>query len=194
MKTKHILLITLSTLTMLTSCNTTFQSKYYLSYIGRMFITNIKEEYSSISDIKIVDKVTNTNKEYYAKENKFYTKEELKEFYDQHTSILTTRETNIINQNELSYFYLYYQIQIPKGYTAYKRENIQANINNTSEQVLITDNLYYYASNQDILYCEIDLKDDKEKVESIFTFYFEIYKDNENILKNSKTRIIYHLS
>lgn len=75
---------------------------------------------------------------------------------------------------------IYFFIQIPKGFSGYKRNNTQAYINGREGLTMITDNFYYYSSRNNMLYCVVDLEKSESKENSVFSFFFEVpyvYRD-----------------
>jgi hypothetical protein len=90
------------------------------------------------------------------------------------------------NENIIVYFF----VQIPKGYLAYKRDNVQDYLNGRDGITLLTDNFYYYASRKDMLYCVVDLKKGDSKENSVFSFFFEIPFVYRSILDVNHLNII----
>lgn len=67
---------------------------------------------------------------------------------------------------------VYFFVQIPKGYHAFKRNNVQ-NQDIYGKKILLTDNFFFYHSREElsILYVDI-VKDENAKEDSVFSFYY----------------------
>lgn len=178
-KIKYLLLVSI-----LTSCNTTG----YQNYLGKMYLSSSSMNYDEISTIAIL------NKEFESV-NTFYGETYLISKGISLPSNITFSNAELEKINNLNdeTSMLYVFTQIPSGYKAYKRDNVQKKLDN--KEVLVTDNLYYFLNNLNFYYCEIDLKVDETITENYaFAFYF-IYSTALDIkLSSDNVRLIYKLN
>lgn len=176
----------------LISCQNSSLSKCYQCYFGKMYLSSGSMDYNSITKTEIIDKHTNSGTHFgnieIISENEEALDFLLNENY--HFSAIEISKNLELDSNILIYFF----VQIPKGYEAFKRNNVQGHIKEDDGQILLTDNFYYYASRDNQFYCDIDIKENKEKEESVFAFYFSLSKDFLPMISNGKIRLIYNLS
>jgi len=149
--------------------------------------------YAKISDhpclVKTKDEEINS-KAFYYNTYVINTERELTSFYSLSGVSVDTKEITDNNPLTADKMIVYIISQIPAGYKAYKRDNIQQT-GNDGKVVLITDNFYYYASRPEISYCNIDLKkDDTVKDDYSYSFYYSLYTDYSSIIKEDSIRVI----
>lgn len=90
---------------------------------------------------------------------------------------------------------VYFFVQIPKGYEAFKRNNIQGILPNEKDQILLTDNFYFYGSRPNIFYCNIDIKREETVTQDhLFSFYFSISSTFSSLVTEDTIRLIYQLN
>lgn len=191
MKTKTLLL----SLFLFTSCSkNNAPIDCYQCFLGNMIVSSISMDYSSINKKQIQHDDFILDKDYYSNYYVINNNVELNNFYSNNELNIDENEKNRnLSFDEENKSRCYFINQIPKGYKAYKRNNVQQELKDESI-VLITTNFYYYLSNTDISYCYIDIKkDDSVKEDYIYSFFYEYDKYYANIIKNNSIRIIYNL-
>lgn len=87
-------------------------------------------------------------------------------------------------------FYVLLISQIPEGYMAYKRNNIQG-VDEEGNAVIISDNFYAYANRTDIHYFFIDLERDLQADYHVQSFLFEVSMDRIEEFQGETIRPIY---
>ncbi|MCR4697830.1 MAG: hypothetical protein K5762_00540, partial [Bacilli bacterium] len=181
----------------LVSCNTSNIAPCFECYIGSMYLSQAKMDYSRIAQIEIIDNVTTEEgqeREVYKANEYVVDFEERNSFFS--NDLFTFPDSEVIkNKNkDTDITLVYFFVQIPAGYEAYKRDNVQGYITDSDKQVLLTNNFYYYANRQDIFYCDIDLKKNSE-IQSpyVFSFYFEMDYTLNLELSSTTTRVLYKL-
>ena len=88
---------------------------------------------------------------------------------------------------------VYFIMDTPKGYRAYKRDNMQGVLKDQG-LTLLTDNFYYYASKPDIFFCQIDLKEDSSITKSgTYSFYYQTSRKYADYLSEDSIRVIYNI-
>lgn len=177
-KIKYLLLVLL-----LTSCNTTG----YQNYLGKMYLSSSSMNYDDISTINILNKEIESQSTFYGETYLISKGSSLPS-----TVTVSSAEEEKINKLNDETNMLYVFTQIPSGYKAYKRDNVQKKLDN--QEVLVTDNLYYFLNNLNLYYCEIDLTLDETISENyVFAFYF-VYSNSLDIkLSSDNVRLIYKL-
>ncbi len=194
MKTRNIsLFLSIMSSFSLFSCKSSLNNNCYQCYIGNMIVSSFTMPYAKISDhpclVKTKDEEINS-KAFYYNTYVINTERELTSFYSLSGVSVDTKEITDNNPLTADKMIVYIISQIPAGYKAYKRDNIQQT-GNDGKVVLITDNFYYYASRPEISYCNIDLKkDDTVKDDYSYSFYYSLYTDYSSIIKEDSIRVI----
>lgn len=190
---KKILLLSLFLLTSCSKNNSPVDC--YQCFLGNMIVSSITKDYSSINQKQIQHGDFILEKEYYSNYYVINSNEDLNSFYLNNEIIIDESEKNRYSiLDEESKSRCYFINQIPRGYKAYKRNNVQQELNDESI-ILITTNFYYYLSNTDISYCYIDIrKDDTVKEDYVYSFFYEYDKYYQDVIKDNSIRIIYNLT
>ena len=163
----------------------------YQCYFGNMYLSDASTSYDQI---QMIENTTRCSQQF---EETFYsdvfiikTREELETLYQDEDYYFPEDDEGKTrfkpNENIIVYFF----VQIPKGYLAYKRDNVQDYLNGRDGITLLTDNFYYYTSRKDMLYCVVDLKKGDSKENSVFSFFFEIPFVYRSILDVNHLNII----
>lgn len=191
---KHIvtkIFVSLLSLTTLISCNNSKIAPCFECYIGSMYLSSSTMNYDSINQIEIVNNNEDDRNHYKANEyvipfenrNAFFSDNQFT-FPDSEVIKNKNKDTNIT--------FIYFFVQIPAGYEAFKRDNVQGYITDENKQVLLTDNFYYYTNREDIFYCDIDLRLNQHITSHyVFSFYFEMDSSLNLALSSSTTRVLY---
>ena len=168
----------------LSSCTNKTMVACYQCYYGSRRVSNARPSFGSIQEKKL-----NRNLKDTALDSYYFS---VKSFTDQHDYLSFQQKRNWKEHTPDKIDFspntrvLYFFAQIPSGYRAYKRNNIQA-LNRNGEKVLLTDNFFFYRSRPELSICYIDVVKDKETSENVFSFYYTLpirYKDQrktENI-------------
>ena len=175
------------------SCRNTSLSPCYQCYMGKMYLSDATKRYDSIKSMTIQDDITKGNGAFYGDGYILKTLKEINLFAERDD--IEIQETEIekiktkIDDEIIEYFF----VQIPSGYKAEKRYNVQGYIKKDEGQTLLTDNFFYYEPKKEELYCLIDIKKDEAVTSSyVFSFYFSIPKELSDILDGGTTHLIYH--
>ena len=151
---------------------------YYRCYYGHQIETLTTISYNKINQKEIQNNVADLTLEtplyfnYYLTENNddlalFYTNDGL--------SINTQEKDSEFTFSEEKPAILFIFAQIPQGYRAFKRNNRQND--QEGEEVMVTENFYYYENKPDISYLFFDIKKDSTITSSyVYSFIFKIYK------------------
>lgn len=158
-----------------------------------MYVSSAMKKYDQIQSIEINDDVTSSKSSFYGDTYLLKEKEELKRFYQDKDITLPTEEyTNVLSLIEDEYIE-YFFVQIPAGYKASKRNNVQGYIKQDEGQVMLTNNFYYYEPKKENLYCFIDIeKDDLVLEATTFSFYFAMPKELDEILSQGTIHLLYY--
>ena len=189
-------LLFLSSFSLLCGCNNDGHVPCYTCYLGSMYLSSCKKNYSSILDHRILDKVTEEkeNSPYYGEIHILEAGERADFFHNSKYTFSESEKKKNLSLDEKTLL-VYFLVQIPQGYQGIKRNNIQGHIQDEDKEVLLTDNFYYYESNPKILYCEIDIqKEESIQKPYVFSFYFTISDDFTTLIKDSGIRLIYTLN
>lgn len=144
----------------------------------------------------IIDKVTEEkNTSHYGEIIPLTSQKEAIDFFSTKGYSFSNKEiekNTVFQEDEIL---VYFFVQIPKGYEAFKRNNIQGILPNEKDQILLTDNFYFYGSRPDIFYCNIDIKKEETITQDhLFSFYFSISTVFSTLVKEDTIRLIYQLS
>ncbi len=178
---------------LLSSCSQNEKDRCYQCYFGKMYLSSCSISYDEIDSLSIQDNLTDSSITYYGNVYSLFTEKEKNDFYADSTMKFTEDEISKIKKYSGDDLIEYFTIQIPSGYKAIKRNNVQGYTKNDTNLVLLTDNFYYYSTRKNLLYCEINLeKDTKNTSESVFSFYFVLSDVFKEQLSSSSIRLIYH--
>lgn len=185
------LLISLASL--LVSCGKSVEKNCYQCFLGNMIVSSFDLAESEIEDKKIQNEVTSSDNEYYANIYLLKTQEDVDEFFKTNTANIDMKEIHEYRALPENMMMTYFIAEVPEGYKAYKRSNIQGELMDQG-LILLTDNFYYYASKPDIFYCQIDLKPEPVNT-SITTFSFFYYMSSRysDVIKSENIRILYNI-
>lgn len=171
---------------LLTSCND--NQIRYQNFLGNMYVSNARKSFLTISDKIINDRYDIGT--YYGDVYSFDIDDRTSFFKEEDIVFLESEKSKFDDYNDVDVFYFF--VQIPKGYQAYKRDNVQGYLNQDKE-VLLTDNFYYFI-NKDIYYCDVDIVKNSNYIEPyVFSFYFLVNKDLNVYIKTDEIRINYYL-
>ncbi len=189
-----------SALILLTGCS---DATSYKIYYGKMLTSSGTMKYSDISEKEIDNHLgteeTIVTDEYgeYVYEVFYYcnlyflkTEDDLDVFSNTSKINVPVSELTTVSSDFDNYFYIYFFAQIPAGYQAYKRENIQTT-DTSGTTVLITPSFFSYANRTQIAYCFIDVEED-ETVEDdyVFAFYYQVEREYEEELTVDTVRVV----
>ncbi len=178
---------------LLFSCSQKEKDLCYQCYFGRMYLSSCEIGYDEIHSIAIQDNLTNSSSTYYGNVYSLLTEEEKNDFFLDSTMNFTDEEVSKIKKYSGDDLIEYFSIQIPSGYKAIKRNNVQGYIKNDTDLVLLTDNFFYYSTRKNLLYCLIDLeKDETVSSPSVYSFYFVLADVFKEQLSSSTIRLLYH--
>lgn len=188
---KHKALL-LSSLILLASCSQNNIKPCYQCYLGRMYLSGGTKKEEDISSSLILDKVTSRkNEPHYGESHILIDKEEKQSFYEENPGFPEKEKNNNIECDDII---IQFFVQIPKGYVGFKRNNVQGYIHKDS-QIMLTDNLYYYENQNKLFFCDIDIKKEETSISSsVFSFYFAISSDLEDVVRDASIKLIYQLS
>lgn len=83
-----------------------------------------------------------------------------------------------------------FQMQVPKGYHAYRRMNVQQDTP-SGNQILVTPGFYYYSNRTSISYVFVDMIEDENKTEpSVYTAIYHVTEEFASNLRNTGFRFI----
>ena len=176
---KKNLILFLSSLPRMVSCNKK-NVACYQCYFGNRWISSASPSFSSIDGKERNRSLKDTAIDaYYFSTKEITSQVELIDF---------RRKMNFDGQPdsfqlEEGYMALYFFAQIPSGYKAYKRNNIQGRDVN-GDKILLTDNFFFYKNNPTISICYIDVVKDEEIRDNVFSFYYLLplsYKERRKI-------------
>lgn len=188
---KSALLLTFFSL--LFSCSQKEKDLCYQCYFGRMYLSYCGISYDEIDSIAIQDNLTNSASTHYGNVYSLFTEEEKNNFFFESAMNFSEEEVTKIKKYSGDDLIEYFSIQIPSGYKAIKRDNVQGSIKEDTDLVLLTDNFYYYSTRKKIIYCMIDLeKDTTISSPSVFSFYFVLSDVFKEQISSSTIRLIYH--
>lgn len=190
MKLKKYICILLSFIS-LTSCKKD-DNACYQCYYGKEVPLSISIPYEKVNQKEVQNNILDLKLDspLYFNQYLIENDEDMNSFF--YTSDLTYKNSDyellsFDNHKEAKMIFI---LQIPKGYSINREENIQEKEN--EEEIFITPNFYYYQTRKNISYFTVNLKKDEHQKD--FTIYTTVlllrdkYKDN---LKSSSTRVIY---
>lgn len=135
----------------------------------------------------------NISGEYYANMYFLSSQDDVNKFYSNQDFSISATEKETNRKLKETMMLVYFIMDIPKGYKAYKRNNIQGELVDQG-LTLLTDNFYYYASKPTIFYCMLDLKkDDSITEQGIYSFYYQTSRKYKDLLNLDSIRIIYNI-
>ena len=119
--------------------------------------------------------------------------EEKEGFYMEYGEVIDDKEENYVLSLPQDQKILYGIAQIPAGYLAYKRDNVQDTIKD--EWILVTDNLYCYHNQPEIFYLQIDItKSDLLTEVGTFSFYYILRDERSSKIDPRNIIPLYSLS
>ncbi len=135
----------------------------------------------------------NIDGEYYSNMYFLSSQKEVNDFYSNENYSISASEKETNRKLKETLMLVYFIMDIPKGYKAYKRDNIQGELVDQG-LTLLTDNFYYYASKPNVFYCMLDLKEDSSITEDgIYSFYYLTSRKYQDLLSLDSVRIIYNV-
>lgn len=177
---------------LLSSCKQTSLANCYQCYFGKMFISNATIDYENINHTKITQNNPINEEDYYVNQYLISAKNK-KSILENDKIHFSQADQDKINSLDDKTLFLYSFVQIPIGYEGFKRDNVQGYIFD-QKQVLITDNYYYFNDRPDLLYCEIDIKENKDNLSNTtFVFYFEIDIALYDFINLANTRFFFRI-
>ena len=118
--------------------------------------------------------------------------DELDSFYQTDGRNSSQKERTHCATKIVDHAIIYACAEIPEGYNAFKKNDVQAEKDN--QTVLVTPSFYYYSSEPNIHYLNIELKrDTTEKKRSLFSFYYILDEEYKHKLSYDNIRILYRL-
>lgn len=118
----------------------------------------------------------------------------LDEFYENEGSSIDDIEKKKYKTLDDNLSAVYFILDTPIGYQAYKRDNIQAEIKDQG-LIMVTDNFYYYASKPSIFYCVIDLKEDSDITnQGTYSFFYLVSRKYSDKIKEENVRMMYKVT
>lgn len=188
---KKILLSVLS-LSLLSGCGQSVEKNTYRCFLGKMMVSSFALPEEEINQKKIQSEDMEGN--YYANMYFLTSQNEVNEFYSNLEHTFTSSEKDTNRKLKETLMLVYFIMDIPKGYKAYKRNNIQGELVDQG-LTLLTDNFYYYASKPDVFYCMTDLKKDDSITENgVYSFYYLTSRQYKDLLSVDSIRIIYNVT
>lgn len=189
MKKKTIL--SLLSVLFMTGCGSNIEENTYRCYLGKMMVSTFSMANNDIDHKKIqaeeIDDACYTNM-YFLKSQK-----ELDDFYSNPDYTISQTEKDTNRKLKETMMLVYFIMDTPKGYRAYKRDNMQGVLKDQG-LTLLTDNFYYYASKPDIFFCQIDLKEDSSITKSgTYSFYYQTSRKYADYLSEDSIRVIYNI-
>ena len=176
MKKNFLILLSL----LLTSCEvfqTNYQKDCYKCYFGNEIVLSIIPPFELEDNKKLLQNdISKNNSDYYFSYYILNNNEEVDSFCLKENFKIPDENKNtlILDENEMELVFFF---QIPSGYLAYKRNNIQYQIKE-NEEIFITDNFYTYNSNSNMAFCYVDVE------ENLYVFKDYIYSFVIKIDKN----------
>lgn len=190
MNIKKIICILLSFI-FLTSCKKV-DNACYQCYYGKEVPLSISLPYEKINQKEVQNNILDLKLDspLYFNQYLIENEEDINSFFS--TVDLTYKDSDyemisFDNHKEAKMIFI---LQIPKGYSINREENIQEK--EDDEEIFITPNFYYYQTRKNISYFTVNLK--KDEYQKDFTVYTTVlllrdkFKDN---LTSSSTRVIY---
>ncbi len=179
----------LSSLLLLTGCQTNIETDAYRCYLGKMMVSTLVLPGDNINH-KVVQNET-IDGTYYCNLYFLYGQSVINDFYKEHGSISKAEQEQNSRLKD-SLMMVYGIIDTPIGYKAYKRDNIQGTLVDQG-LTLLTDNFYYYANRPDVFYCQIDLKKEEAITErGTYSFYYVTSSQYRKLLSEDSVRVMFH--
>ena len=166
---KKNLFLCLSLTRRMTSCTKEEKTACYQCYYGNRIVSKAAPAFDSIEGKELERDIKNAAFDSYYFSVTAITSEQDKLSFESHRIWKDNQKDNRELPN--GYRALYFFVQIPNGYRAFKRNNIQSQ-NPKGDLVLLTDNFYYYRSRPELSICYIDVVQDSEAAENVFSFYY----------------------
>lgn len=173
---------------LLTSCSS---NEAYKFFYGNMVVSSAAMPYEKIEGKKIQWR-NHEEEDYFTEIHIFSSAVSFDLFFADHSEYTIDEEerANLISslhRDDLMLVFIF--AQIPEGYSAYKRDNIQ--IKEDGVFKLITDNFYSYASRKNISYSFIDIKKEEGREKEIFSYTYLASSNYMNTLKEDSIRVIF---
>lgn len=157
-----------------------------------MVVSTMKMNYNALTEKPITWNQNDTDFDYFANVFTVTTQEELTAFQTETPFFENPNKENLTlsaGNMEVLVF-----AQIPAGYTAYKRDNVQFE-KDDGKIVMVTDNFYFYQSRPELVYSFIDIKKDKESKEpSVFSYYYVISDEYKSQMKVDNIRVLFNVN
>lgn len=164
----------------------------YQSFLGGMLISDF-QEYEPIVGKEIhQDFLSENNSSYYINLYFLNDGEELTHFYSHEGTSCPQSEREFCQDRIETNAILYACTQIPEGYRAFKKNDIQ--FDKDGKKVLVTPSFYYYNSKPGIYFLNIDLTVDPLASLSNFSFFYVLDSDYKEVLSYDNIRILYQLN
>lgn len=191
MKSPKILLLTmLFSLTNLFSC---MNENSFINYIGTMRESSLQNHFSTQEKQINDEALPALEQDYYIDLYFLNNIEELLEFYSTIGISCDQREQDFVLTQSKENAVLYGLASIPQGYRAYKPNDIQILMDNVIS--LVTPSFYYYASNPDLYYLNIELQPDNTIKETYkYSFFYLINSSFDKNLNLENIRVLYRLT
>lgn len=181
-----LFLLTLS----LSSC-TYIRSGCFQCFYGNMIVSSCSMEYGYIKEKQVEVSHEDPEEKYYFNVFPITSQEQLNDFYLNTPSLIYDQsERDRYGTLPEDSMYLFFFVQIPQGYDAYKPNNKQKT---TPEgTIMITENFYYYESRPEISYSLVNLKENKEKENtSVFSYFYIVDSQYQDRLKIDNLRVLF---
>lgn len=189
---KNKLIVISSLILSITSCKlglTDYQKKCYQCFYGNEIELKLDYKYSLGGNKKLLQNEIkdHEDEEYYFDYYLINNNKDLDSFYALDSLVVKDEDRNHLSLESESSEIVFF-CQIPKGYKAYKRDNIQYQVNE-SKEIFLTNNFYFYKTIEDIAFCYFDVKKD-EGIEDnyIYSFVIKMHLDFNTFAKNTKIR------
>ena len=181
---------------LLTGCVGQIEKGNYKCYLGNMVISSFSIDKDEIKQKKIQSESLsdNTDNEYFVNIYPLKDQDEVDSFYKDTGSNIKSDEKNKYQTLKENQMMIYFIADIPKGYEAYKRDNIQGELVDQGN-LLLTDNFYYYSSRTDFFYCLIDLKKKNSiTADGTYSFFYITSNKYKDTLIPENIRVIYNIT
>lgn len=173
---------------LLTGCQHNIETDAYRCYLGKMMVSTFVLPGDDINH-KVIQNET-IDGTYYCNLYFLHGQTAIYDFYKEQPSISKEEQEKNIRLKD-SLMLIYGIIDTPKGYKAYKRDNIQGTLVDQG-LTLLTDNFYYYANRPDKFYCQIDLKKEEGITEQgTYSFYYVTSSQYQSLLSEDSVRVMF---
>lgn len=183
--------LSLLALSLLFGCGQSVETNTYRCFLGKMMVSSFSITKNNIVQKKVQSE--DIDGTYYANMYFLSSQKDVNDFYSNEDYSISSSEKETNRKLKETLMLVYFIMDIPKGYKAYKRDNVQGELVDQG-LTLLTDNFYYYASKPNTFYCMLDLKEDSSITEDgIYSFYYLTSRKYQDLLSLDSIRIIYNV-